>query len=57
MTHFREKNFRENNFSEIRELRILSAIGIILVVAGQLGYNLFDIGGLFPDYYFQWFIL
>ncbi len=56
MTHFREKNFRENNFSEIRELRILSAIGIILVVAGHLGYNLFDIGGLFPYYSFHVFI-
>lgn len=33
---------------ENQELRILSAIGIILVAAGHLGYDLFDIGGLFP---------
>lgn len=43
-------------FKENKELRILSAIGIILVVAGHLGYNLFDIGGLFPYYSFHVFI-
>lgn len=41
---------------ENREFRILSAIGIILVVAGHLGYNLFDIGELFPYYSFHVFI-
>lgn len=41
---------------ENQELRILSAIGIILVVAGHLGYNLFDWGGLFPYYSFHVFI-
>lgn len=41
---------------ENREFRILSAIGIILVVAGHLGYNLFDWGGLFPYYSFHVFI-
>lgn len=41
---------------ENRELRILSAIGIILVVAGHLGYDLFDIGGLFPYYSFHVFL-
>lgn len=49
-----EKNtalFREN-----RELRILSAIGIIFVAAGHLGYNLFDLGELFPYYSFHVFI-
>lgn len=45
------KTYREN-----REFRILSAIGIILVAAGHLGYNLFDIGGLFPYYSFHVFI-
>ena len=39
-------------YKENKELRILSAIGIILVAAGHLGYNLFDIGGLFPYYSF-----
>lgn len=32
-------------FKENKEFRILSAIGIILVVAGHLGYELFDISG------------
>lgn len=41
---------------ENRELRILSAIGIILVVSGHLGYNLFDVGGLFPYYSFHVFL-
>lgn len=41
---------------ENKELRILSAVGIILVVAGHLGYDLFDIGGLFPYYSFHVFI-
>ncbi len=41
---------------ENREMRVLSAIGIILVVAGHLGYNLFDIGELFPYYSFHVFI-
>lgn len=45
------KEYREN-----REFRILSAIGIILVTAGHLAYNLFDIGGLFPYYSFHVFI-
>lgn len=37
---------------ENKQMRILSAIGIILVVAGHLGYSLFDVGGLFPYYSF-----
>ena len=41
---------------ENKEFRILSAIGIILVVAGHLGYNLFEIGELFPYYSFHVFI-
>lgn len=41
---------------ENEELRILSAIGIILVAAGHLGYNLFDLGGLFPYYSFHVFL-
>lgn len=41
---------------ENKEFRILSAIGIILVAAGHLGYNLFDVGGLFPYYSFHVFI-
>ncbi|MDO4304105.1 MAG: acyltransferase family protein [Bacillota bacterium] len=44
------------DYKENREFRILSAIGIILVVAGHLGYNLFDIGGLFPYYSFHVFL-
>ena len=46
-----ELKIREN-----RQMRILSAIGIILVAAGHLGYDLFDIGGLFPYYSFHVFI-
>lgn len=45
-----------SEYKENKEFRILSAIGIILVVAGHLGYNLFDIGGLFPYYSFHIFI-
>ena len=41
---------------ENQEFRVLSAIGIILVVAGHLGYDLFDIGGLFPYYSFHVFL-
>ncbi len=41
---------------ENRQMRILSAMGIIFVVAGHLGYNLFDIGELFPYYSFHVFI-
>ena len=43
-------------YKENKEFRILSAIGIILVVAGHLGYDVFDIGGLFPYYSFHVFI-
>ena len=43
-------------FGENREFRIFSALGILLVVAGHLGYNLFEIGGLFPYYSFHVFI-
>lgn len=41
---------------ENRQFRILSALGIIFVVAGHLGYGLFDVGGLFPCYSFHVFI-
>lgn len=41
---------------EHKQLRILMAIGIILVVAGHLGFNAFDVGGLFPYYSFHVFI-
>ncbi len=41
---------------ENKEFRILSAIGMILVVAGHLGFNVFDVGGLFPYYSFHVFI-
>lgn len=41
---------------ENQTFRILSAIGIILVVAGHLGYPLLDWGGLFPYYSFHVFI-
>ena len=44
------------NIKENRQFRILSAFGIILVVVGHLGYNLLDIGGLFPYYSFHVFI-
>ena len=43
-------------YIENKTFRILSAIGIILVVAGHLGYNLFEIGELFPYYSFHVFI-
>ncbi len=41
---------------ENKQMRILSAVGMILVVAGHLGYSLFDVGGLFPYYSFHVFI-
>ncbi len=41
---------------ENKQMRILSAVGMILVVAGHLGYSLFDVGGLFPYYSFHIFI-
>ena len=41
---------------ENRQFRILSALGIIFVAAGHLGYNVFDMGGLFPYYSFHVFI-
>lgn len=41
---------------ENRQFRILSALGIIFVVAGHLGYNVFELGGLFPYYSFHVFI-
>ncbi len=41
---------------ENQEFRVLSAIGIMLVVAGHLGYDLFDIVALFPSYSFHVFI-
>lgn len=43
-------------YKENKEFRILSAIGMILVVAGHLGYGLFEIGDLFPYYSFHVFI-
>lgn len=46
----------KTNGGENRQFRILSAFGIILVVAGHLGYNVLDIGGLFPYYSFHVFI-
>ena len=36
------------HYKENRECRVLAAVGSILVVAGHLGYNRFDLGGLFP---------
>lgn len=44
------------DYKENKEFRILSAIGIILVVAGHLGYYLFEVGELFPYYSFHVFI-
>lgn len=41
---------------ENRQFRILSALGILFVVAGHLGYGAFDLGGLFPYYSFHVFI-
>lgn len=41
---------------ENRQFRILSALGIIFVVAGHLGFSAFDVGGLFPYYSFHVFI-
>lgn len=41
---------------ENRQFRILSALGIIFVVAGHLGYGVFDLGGLFPYYSFHVYI-
>lgn len=44
------------NTEENRQFRILSALGIIFVVAGHLGYRAFDLGGLFPYYSFHVYI-
>lgn len=44
------------NRNENRQFRILSALGIIFVVAGHLGYGVFELGGLFPYYSFHVFI-
>lgn len=41
---------------EHKQLRILMAVGIILVVAGHLDFQVFDVGGLFPYYSFHVFI-
>ncbi len=41
---------------ENRQFRILSALGMIFVVSGHIGYNVFDFGGLFPYYSFHVFI-
>ena len=41
---------------ENRQFRILSALGIIFVVAGHLGYHFLDVGGLFPYYSFHVYI-
>lgn len=41
---------------EHKQLRILMAVGIILVVAGHLDFPVFDVGGLFPYYSFHVFI-
>lgn len=41
---------------ENKEFRILSAFGILFVVAGHLNYDLFTVGGLFPYYSFHVFI-
>lgn len=38
----------KTNTEENSQFRILSALGIIFVVAGHLGYGVFDMGGLFP---------
>lgn len=46
----------KTDIKENGQFRILSAFGIILVVLGHLGYNLLDIGGLFPYYSFHVFI-
>ena len=54
------KNIEEKtgkaNTEENRQFRILSALGITFVVAGHLGYGVFDMGGLFPYYSFHVFI-
>ena len=41
---------------ENKQFRILSALGIIFVVAGHLGFYVFEFGGLFPHYSFHVFI-
>ncbi len=46
----------KTNTEENSQFRILSALGIIFVVAGHLGYGVFDMGGLFPYYSFHVFI-
>ena len=46
-----EKGIGTNMKTDTKEniqFRILSALGIIFVVAGHLGYDVFTIGGLFP---------
>lgn len=47
---------KKTDTKENMQFRVLSAFGIIFVVAGHLGYGVFDIGGLFPYYSFHVFI-
>ena len=54
--HYIERDKNMTAYKENKTFRILSAIGIIFVVAGHLGYNLFEIGDLFPYYSFHVFI-
>lgn len=46
----------ESGTKENRQFRILSALGIIFVVAGHLGCGAFELGGLFPYYSFHVFV-
>lgn len=51
-----ESRQMESRGKENRQFRILSALGIIFVVAGHLGCGAFDLGGLFPYYSFHVFL-
>lgn len=53
---YRKKREKMAKHNENIQFRILSAIGIILVVAGHLDFQVFDVGGLFPYYSFHVFI-
>ncbi len=51
MSNKLQENLQEKKINGT--FRILSAAGILLVVAGHADFHLFDLGGLFPYYSFH----
>lgn len=42
--------------NENQQMRVLSAIGILLILCGHLAFNVLEMGGLFPYYSFHVFV-